>query len=323
VGVSIEDIDLLLADWGFLSRKHGVSAFLLPSCHRSLRLELDGNVEKSTLLPHAKQTEELNLIQYDDACKQLSKARTEVCENLSKDVSLRLPSLGMEDFLFISRVNSNVRNCSHTVLSSLGVDSIDFLLLNTKMLKDDELPSVWNVNDQYNQHLDVVGSSGEKARVLICLETTVPGSIGACIADLHPRVEIIDNNFAHPMVAILYDEIDAHVGGRALVALGKMLHEQTNYFERFGKRRKRRGQVICITHSASLAALADHHLVVHKVKESRAGLNDMIEVIVENVEGEQRTKELARMASGDVATNEAELLAEALIQNHWKEKNHQ
>ncbi|CAM9833028.1 unnamed protein product [Choristocarpus tenellus] len=53
---------------------------------------------------------------------------------------------------------------------------------------------------------------------------------------------------------MLYDEIDAHVGGRAAVAVGTLLAMQ-------GKE----SQVVVVTHTAQVAALADEHFVVEKV----------------------------------------------------------
>jgi DNA repair ATPase RecN len=321
--VSIEDIDLLITDWGILARKHGVSPYLLPSCHRSLRIELDGNIERSILLPQALEAEERSLKHYEVASRQLSNARAQVCHDLSKAVSQRLPSLGMEA-IFVSRLNKGIRKCSDTTTGILGVDSVDFLLVNKKQLKNYELFSVLDTNDEQHSLLDVMGSSGEKARVLLCLEASIPGSVGSCIADQNPNdtetiQESVYGDSVQPLVSVLYDEIDAHVGGRALVSMGKMLLEQTlSSSSSSSGFPKKRGQVISITHSASLAALADHHLVVRKVKQDATQISDVIEVSVTCVEGNERTKELARMASGDIAVDEAEQFAKALLRDRFK-----
>lgn len=321
-GVSVEDIDLLITDWGVLARKHGVTPYLLPSCHRSLRLELDGNVERSILLPQALEAEERSLHNFEGESKQLSDARTKICRELSISISQKLPSLGMEA-IFISRLNKGVRKCSDATVGILGVDSVDFLLLNKETLTNDEGATIWDKNEEYQQLLDVVGSSGEKARVLLCIETSIPGSVGACIVDQNPSEfetiqESMTHESVHPLVAILYDEIDAHVGGRALVSMGKMLLEQTRETISSSTYPKKRGQVISITHSPSLAALADRHLVVRKVKQDSTQLSDVIEVSVTCVEGDERTKELARMASGDIAVDEAEIFARALLRDSFK-----
>ena len=100
-----------------------------------------------------------------------------------------------------------------------------------------------------------------------------------------------------PPVAVIYDEIDAHLGGRAAVAMAKMLSEQS-------------GQIISITHSPSVAAAAKTHLVVQK-----SAIDDKHAVQVTRADFEKRRKELARMASGDLASSEAERFADALLRN--------
>lgn len=62
--------------------------------------------------------------------------------------------------------------------------------------------------------------------------------------------------------AVLYDEIDAHVGGRTAVAVGRLLANQG-----------RHSQVVVVTHTASVAALADQHLVVEKQRVSLSCLS--------------------------------------------------
>jgi DNA repair ATPase RecN len=84
------------------------------------------------------------------------------------------------------------------------------------------------------------------------------------------------------------------------VALAKMLFEQS----------RSSGQIISITHSASVAAFADQHLVIN-----RAQLKDSnrMGITIIDASGEERRKELARMTSGDMAAEEASRFAEALL----------
>jgi len=103
-------------------------------------------------------------------------------------------------------------------------------------------------------------------------------------------------------VAVIYDEIDAHVGGRASVSVAQMLFDQSKAC-----------QVLSITHSPSLAAIADTHICVERGKSNTNGRS--FDVVVNRVEGKERCKELARMASGDTAVDEAELFAEALLRD--------
>ncbi len=72
-------------------------------------------------------------------------------------------------------------------------------------------------------------------------------------------------------------------------------------------------QIISITHSPSVAAVADRHIVIQKLL-TRNNLEGRVEVIAQNVEGSLRREELSRMASGDLASDEEGLrFAEALL----------
>ncbi|MDR9449968.1 MAG: DNA repair protein RecN, partial [Acidimicrobiia bacterium] len=79
-----------------------------------------------------------------------------------------------------------------------------------------------------------------------------------------------------PVVA--FDEIDAGVGGKTALALGRKLAALA-----------RERQVLCVTHLPQVAAFADRHFVI-----SRTGTS--VEVSV--VEQEERLEELSRMLAG-------------------------
>lgn len=305
--ISSESLGEYLLEWNTLARKHGVSPYLLPSCHAGMRQELYGNVESRTLLQEALSAENDAHADLVRECRVLSRARIKVAERLSDSVSRRLPSLGM-DARFSVRVQE-VATPLHSL--GLGVDEIDFFLYH----EDNGINSN-EENKQYSAKrggkVELVASTGERARILLAVECEIPGSIRALCGVLAPASDPKsvnslpaaddDNDIltftSHP-VAVIYDEIDAHVGGRASVAVAQMLSEQSESC-----------QVVSITHSASVAAMADIHICVQKF-----GSNGQTVVSATPVEGPGRLKELARMASGNMALEEAEAFAEALIRD--------
>ena len=115
----------------------------------------------------------------------------------------------------------------------------------------------------------------------------------------------------------MYDEIDAHVGGKAAVALAKLLADQTRLVSLDGKQKSSRGQVVSITHSPAVAAIADLHIVVqtksHNVPLDKSKSGTAQSVSVSLIDGPLRRKEVAQMAAGDLAMEEAEAFADALI----------
>ncbi|GEL93348.1 DNA repair protein RecN [Cellulomonas composti] len=131
-------------------------------------------------------------------------------------------------------------------------------------------------------------SGGELSRVMLALEVSLATAPGA--RALRPGT-------------FVFDEVDAGVGGRAAVEVGRRLAELATD-----------AQVIVVTHLAQVAAFAHRHLVVTK---SHADGSDLVTASdVRAVEGEDRVRELARMLSGQddsaaARTHAAELLAQS------------
>ncbi|KAL9180449.1 hypothetical protein ACHAXT_008419 [Thalassiosira profunda] len=309
-GCSMEEVDGIIADWNSMARKHGISPYSLPNCHRALRDELDGNVEALKLLPEAEEDERLALEDYSRACEELSDARRKVAVELSESVTSIMPSLGLEGSTLQVQMGLRPGGFEQPYYGSesVGVDTSDFLLLHQKVNGDagkDQTAKGGNIEQ--------VGSSGEKSRVLLAIETALPGSIGSTCNALSNSGEIMFGELGGtPPISIVYDEIDAHVGGRAAVTMAKLLADQS-------RRRTTddNAQIIAITHSASLAAIADRHIVVER--GARNGSSSM-PIRAYAVDGSSRRKEIARMASGDLATGEAENFAEALIRDALLQK---
>lgn len=85
---------------------------------------------------------------------------------------------------------------------------------------------------------------------------------------------------------VIYDEIDTGVSGLAAARVGEKLRQTAA-----GR------QVICITHTAQIAALADVHLLIRKSIE-----HDRAYTQIDTLSQEGRVQELARMISGDRVT---------------------
>jgi DNA repair protein RecN (Recombination protein N) len=96
---------------------------------------------------------------------------------------------------------------------------------------------------------------------------------------------------------LVFDEVDAGVGGRNASALGERLRALSRFH-----------QVLCVTHLPQVAAYADAHLVVGKRVEGARTATD-----VRALDGEARASELAAMLAGEGAGDEAHAAAEALL----------
>jgi DNA repair protein RecN (Recombination protein N) len=125
-------------------------------------------------------------------------------------------------------------------------------------------------------------SGGELSRVMLAIEVVFAG--------------------ADPVPVMVFDEVDAGVGGQAAGEIGRRLARLAGSH-----------QVVVVTHLAQVAAFADTHIVVDKSPDIGAGVTA---TDIRAVDGEDRVRELARMLSGlaDSDTGQAharELLAVA------------
>ena len=96
---------------------------------------------------------------------------------------------------------------------------------------------------------------------------------------------------------LVFDEVDAGIGGRAAETVGKRL-----------KAIAASNQVLCVTHLAQIAGFGDHHYTVEK-KEVKG----RTVATIEELQGDARTREIGRMLSGEHLTPEALKHAEQLI----------
>ncbi len=125
-------------------------------------------------------------------------------------------------------------------------------------------------------------SGGELARIVLAVKKT--------LAD-QDRVPLL-----------VFDEIDAEIGGRLGLQVGKKLHEVARHH-----------QVVIVTHLAPVAAFAQHHFLVNKEVGGAVG-DERTRACVRLLKGAEVEKELAAMAMGDGADAAALQQARRLVE---------
>ena len=110
-----------------------------------------------------------------------------------------------------------------------------------------------------------VASGGELSRIMLAVKSALSG------------VDEVNT--------LLFDEIDAGLGGHAANAVAVQLEKLS-----------RTHQVIAITHLAQIAAKAGTHFCVSKKEDAGRTIST-----IEEIEGEERIKEIARLLSGEVS----------------------
>jgi len=127
-----------------------------------------------------------------------------------------------------------------------------------------------------------VASGGELSRTMLALEAVLAR------ADRVPT--------------LIFDEVDAGIGGRVAATVGETLVASAH-----GR------QVLCVTHLAPIAALADHHLVV--MKSVRGGRT---RATVAALSEDERVAEIVRMLGGEAASAAARRHARELLAGRRK-----
>ncbi len=136
-----------------------------------------------------------------------------------------------------------------------------------------------------------IASGGELSRLLLGLHLVVEGGAGA---------KRTGKTAAARGRTLVLDEIDAGIGGRAGEAVGRKLQRLAQHY-----------QVLCVTHLASIASFADHHIQVEK--ETSGGRTRTRAM---TLTGEARVAELARMLAGEESGAEALRHARALLERN-------
>jgi DNA repair protein RecN (Recombination protein N) len=199
------------------------------------------------------------------AAKSLTSIRSENAAKLSEEVTKEIQQLSMPHTSFHCQVQSADYNAlRESDFTALGCDEIAMLIQGHK-----DGPLV---------PLAKGASGGEMSRVMLALEVVLAAT--------------------HPVGTYVFDEVDAGVGGKAAIEVGRRLHALSQH-----------AQVIVVTHLPQVAAWADSHFVVTKNSDG-----SVTESNVRKVVKEDRVEEIARMLAGMESSTSAREHATELLE---------
>lgn len=200
--------------------------------------------------------------QLQEAGIAISKLRKSAATKLSAKVTEEVKALSMPNASFVvEQIAGDSKNIKS--FTSNGIDEISILF--SAHSGGTPLP------------LNKVASGGELSRVMLALEVVIAE--------------------AEPIGTYIFDEVDAGVGGKAAIEVGRRLSKLS-----------KSAQVIVITHLAQVAAWADNHLVVKKSENGSVTQSDVNEVTADD-----RKVEIARMLSGQEDSQTAQEHAGELL----------
>jgi DNA repair protein RecN (Recombination protein N) len=200
-----------------------------------------------------------------NSAQQLTEARIKAASELETSVTSEIQSLAMPHTRFFVDVN--------TADYSASLKESDF----TNLGCDEIVMMIQGQSDGPKIALGKGASGGEMSRIMLGLEVVIAKS--------------------HPVGTYIFDEVDAGVGGKAAIEVGKRLHALAQS-----------AQVIVVTHLPQVAAWADTHFVVRKSSDG-----SVVQSGVSKLKDAERVEEIARMLAGlEESTSAREHAAELL-----------
>ncbi len=200
-----------------------------------------------------------------DAAKKLSSARSKAASTLSAEVTNEIKALAMPHTQFFAEVVTPdyAGALKESDFTALGCDEISM--------------QIQGQVDGPKIALGKGASGGEMSRIMLALEVVIAKS--------------------HPVGTYIFDEVDAGVGGKAAIEVGKRLHALS-----------KNAQVIVVTHLPQVAAWADTHFLVSKSSDGT-----IVASGVSRLSDNARIEEIARMLAGLEGSSSAQEHAAELL----------
>jgi DNA repair protein RecN (Recombination protein N) len=238
-----------------LKRKYGDSIEEILAFAVSAGEELDGLAHSEERIEELQDRERALLGEIARLASQLSQARQHAAESLAQGIEAELRELGMEKARFAVSIAQRETDDGVQVdgkryaFDSTGMDQVEFMISP-------------NVGEPLKP-LSRIASGGETARLMLAVKTVL--------------------SRADDVPVLIFDEIDAGLGGRAGAVIGRKLWALA-----------RNHQVLCVTHLPQIAAFGDtHYRVAKEVHSGRTTTS------VDRLEADGSTEELAQMLGAD------------------------
>jgi DNA repair protein RecN (Recombination protein N) len=261
----LEEIENRLAEISRLKRKYGgaietILAHLGESEERLKNIETAGLREEELRRELKKARED-----YLKIAQELHDRREKAARKFEKETVANLQMVALEKARFEVRIDApDLKDESaDKSFTAKGFDRVEFYFSA-------------NLGESVKS-IAKVASGGELSRLMLILNTTAKLSE-------HEK-------------AMVFDEIDAGIGGRVAEAVGLKLKELA-----------KTQQVLCVTHQPQVASLADHHFLVQK-----EAVKNRTEIRVKELDENAKVEEIARMLTGAQITETARQHAKEML----------
>ena len=247
-----------------LARKHDVDVDALAELTVQLENQLKQITDGGKHLEQLSRAELEAKAAYAKVAEKLSAARKKAAAKLDAAVAAELAPLKLGSAHFVSKIESLPGD-----EAAWGVGGFDRVAFEVST--NPGAPS---------GPLSRIASGGELARFMLALKVVLAK--------------------ADPVPTLIFDEVDAGIGGAVADAVGVRLSSLSGDV-----------QVLVVTHSPQVAARGAGHL---RVSKSASGADGNVLTTVEVLDVSERTDEIARMLAGEKITSEARAAAQSLLQ---------
>ena len=266
----LSELDARLGAWVSHSRRYRRTPAELPALLASWRQELqalDAAADLDALQATAAAAEKA----WRKEARAVTRARERAAPVLADAVTVAMQQLGMTGGRF------EVALVPQDEPQSFGQESAEFRVAGHA--------------GSTPRPLGKVASGGELSRLALAIAvTTAQGAVHSKRNDSRASVP-----------TLIFDEIDAGVGGTVADSVGRLMKQ-------LGRDLGPGGQVLAVTHLAQVAACADGHFLVAKALKGKQTVS-----AVQAVTGEARVAEVARMLGGEHLSGTSRAHAQALI----------
>ena len=246
----LEQIESRLHKINRLKRKYGASVAEVLEYRAQIETEIGELNLSDEQIADLKAEAAARKAEYFDLAQKLSDDRKSLAQQFCAEVVEQLSGLAMEKARFEVGFERLEKGASD------GIDRVEFLLSANP--------------GQPLRPLTKIASGGEISRVMLGL-----------------RSVLRDTEAEHRVPIVIFDEIDAGIGGLTAEKVGEKMSQIA-----------RAHQVFCITHLPQIAKRADHHFRVVKAAGDQATTVD-----VTPLQGEARVEEMARMMGSESRAN--------------------
>jgi DNA repair protein RecN (Recombination protein N) len=265
----LDQIEQRLSDLDKLSRKYGTSIPEILAYADKSEKELEELVSYADIskMLADKLAEETS--QYLALAAKLSEKRRGDAARLEREIRREFQALAMEKMNLSVRLDCREGERSPgRIPSSYGPSGIDRVELMIAPNKGEEM-----------RPLTKIASGGELSRVMLAIKSLCGDE--------------------EPGKTLVFDEVDAGIGGRVAEAVGRRLRDISQI-----------SQVLCVTHLPQIAAFARHHFNVCK-----EAVGARTETFVNALEESARVEELARMMGGAIITETTRRHAREMLEH--------